>query len=176
MKAHTISAVTAVAVILAGCGKKSTSSGTTPTKELTMAASAATPVAQATMTAWQQGDKATAISSFLAAGWSVRPLFASDSTLSLTEDQFKSLSEADREAKSKDMMSQLGLLKQLAAAVAQAGIDSAAHGDSAQARKYLMSLEQFGTALNSPDYMKIVQLVGVGVKKRADAELAKIGQ
>jgi hypothetical protein len=128
------------------------------------------------MTAWQQGDKSTAISSFLAIDWSARPLFAPDSTLSLSEGQLKALSDADRQARSSEMMSQISSLKQLAAAVAQAGRDAASKGDSAQARKCFMSLKQCGTALDSADNLLMVQLVGQACKKMADTELAKIGQ
>jgi len=149
----------AVAILLAGCGKKG-----------------ATPVAQATITAWQEGDTARAVSNFVAADWSARPLFASDSTLSITEDQVRSFSEADSKKKAKDLGLQLDLLKKLAAAITQAGTNSAAHGDFAQARKYFMSLGQFGAAMNDPGHMKLVQMVGMTIKKNADIELAKVGQ
>jgi len=137
---------------------------------------AADPVTQPALTAWQQGDKSTAISSFLAIDWSARPLFASGSTLSLSEDQFKALSDADRQAKSSEMLRQISSLKQLAAAVAQAGRDAASKGDAAQARKSFTSLKQCGMALDSPDNLLIVQLVGQAFKKMADTELAKVAQ
>lgn len=128
------------------------------------------------MTAWQQGDKATAVSSFLAADWSARPLFAVGSTLSLSEDQFKALSDADRQVKSTEMMAQIDSLKQLAAAVAQAGRDAASNGDATLAQKYFTSLKQCGTALDSPDSLRLVQLVGQAFKKMSDKESAKTGQ
>ena len=178
MKIAIITGVMTTTILIAGCGKKngsSVSSATQPTAQ-TDAASSSSPVSQPALTAWQQGDKAAAVSSFLAADWSARPLFAAGSTLSLNEDQFKALSDADRQAKSREMMTQLPLLKQLAAAVAQAGRDAASKGDAPQARKYFTSLKQFGAALESPDYTLIVQLVGKGMEKTADTELAKIGQ
>src|SRR5688572_4315171 len=55
---------------------------------------------QAALSAWEAGDRTTAISRFSETDWSVRPLFPSDSTLALTEDQFKALSAADRNSKS----------------------------------------------------------------------------
>ena len=128
------------------------------------------------MSAWQQGDQSAAISSFLAADWSARPLFASDSVLSLTEDQFKSLSDADRQAKSGEMTKQLDSLKRLAAAVAQAGRDAASNGDTAQAQKCFTSLKQCGAALSSPDCLGLVQLVGKAFSRMADTGLAKMGK
>ena len=177
MKIQTISTLLAVSIVLAGCGNKNVSSDTSASsaKDQSSAASAATPVAQAAMNAWQQGDKAKAVSSFLEADWSARPLFPPDSPLSLTEDQFKSLSDADRQGKSNEMLPQISSLKALAGAVAQAGRDAAAKGDAAQARKHFTSLQQCGTALESPDCLSLVQLVGKAFKKMADTELAKVG-
>lgn len=168
MKTRTISAVLTVLLLLAGCGKKVSPPTSTP--------SAASPVAQPAMTAWQQGDKPTAIRSFVETDWSTRPLFPSSSTLSLKEEQFKALSNADRQAKSGEMMSQLDSLKHLAAAVTQAGRDAASKGDAAQARKYFTSVKRCGTALDSPDCLSIAQLVGQALKNMADTELGKLGQ
>jgi hypothetical protein len=175
MKIQTISAIMAACSILAGCGKKNTSSEPSPSppKDQTSAVSAI-PVAQATVAAWEQGDRSAAVSRFLEADWSARPLFPPGSPLSLSEDQFKSLSNAARQAKSNEMMPQIAALKAVGAAVAQAGRDAAAKGDAAQARKHFTSLRQCGTALDSPECLLMIQLVGKAFKKMADAELTKI--
>jgi hypothetical protein len=177
MKIQTIGTIMAVTILLAGCGKQNTSSGTSPSsaKEQTSTASAA-PVAQAAMLAWQHGDKSTAVSKFLDADWSARPLFPPDSPLSLTEAQFQSLSNTDRQAKSNEMLPQVSALKALAAAVAQAGRDAASKGDSAQAQKCFASLKRCGTALSSPDCLSLVQLVGKAFNKMADTEVATLGK
>jgi hypothetical protein len=141
-----------------------------------MAPAASSPVTQPVLAAWQEGDKPRAISLFVDSDWTARPTFASGMALSLSEDQFKALSEADRELKAKEMMAQLDLMKQLAAAVAQAGREAAANGDSVQARKCFTSLKQFGAALNVPDRLRLVQLVGQVSQKMADNELARIGK
>ena len=174
MKNTTIIGVMAATILIVGCGKKSPDSSTAPSPAKTDAA-AASPAAQPSLTAWQQGDKAAAVSNFLAADWSVRPLFTTGSALNLSEAQFKALSDADRETKSRDMTSQLASLKQLAQAVVQAGRDAAAKGDAVQARKDLTSLKQFGTALEGPESMLLVQLVGKSFVKMSDTELAKMG-
>ena len=137
------------------------------------------PILQPAFTAWQQGDASTAVRSFLAVDWSARPLFAAGSPLSLSDDQMHALraySEADYEAKSREVITELAQLKHLAKAVEEAGRDTASKGDVAQARKDFTSLKQFGTALDSPDYVQIVQLVGRASKKMSDIELARIGQ
>ena len=166
MKTTTITTVLAASLLLAGCGKKSASPSSPP--------STVAPVTQSAMTAWQQGDKTAAVTSFVETDWSGRPLFASGSALSLTEEQFKALSNSERQTKSSEMMPQVDSLKQLAAAVAQAGRDAAAKGDAAQARKHFAALKKCGAALDTSDSLALVRLVGQGMKKRAEAEMSKL--
>lgn len=98
MRTTTISAIFTVSLLLAGCGKKPTPSS--------FNSSTNAPVIESALTAWQQGNAAKAVSSFVETDWSSRPLFAASSTLNLTEDQFKALSDAERQAKSVEMTSQ----------------------------------------------------------------------
>ena len=72
------------------------------------------------------------------------------------------------------MRPQIDSLKQLAAAVAQAGRDAAAKGDVAQARKHFTALRECGAALDTSDSLAIVRLVGQGMKKRAETEMSKL--
>lgn len=126
------------------------------------------------MMAWQQGDKPTAVSRFLEADWSARPLFTRDSALSLTESQWQALSRAERATKSGEMLSELDAFKLLAVEVAHAGRDAVSKNDVVEARKCFTSLKQCGMALQSAQCLKLVQLVGGATQRRADAELAKI--
>jgi hypothetical protein len=177
MKMQTTSIVTAASILLAGCSKQSGSSGTASSSapEPGNAESAAVPVAKPAMTAWQQGDKSAAVSGFLAADWSAHPLFASDSALSLSENQLDALPLAELQAKSGEVVSQLDSLKGLARAVIQAGDDAVAKGDTTQARKCFTAVQQCGEALDSTNCLRLAQFVGQALKKRAQSELAKIG-
>ncbi len=74
------------------------------------------------------------------------------------------------------MMAQVDSLKKLGAAVADAGREAAAKDGKEQARKSFVSLRQSGTALDSPDCLAIVQLVGKAFKKMGETELAKFPQ
>ena len=74
------------------------------------------------------------------------------------------------------MMAQIASLKQLAQAVVQAGHDAASKGDTTQARNCFTAVRQCGMALEGPDCMQLVQLVGKAFEKMADSELAKIAQ
>ncbi len=133
-----------------------------------------TPVFEPIIQAWEQGNQADAISRFVAADWRARPLFAGNSALSLSENQFKALNDSARKAKSEEMLSRLAVLKQLAAAVSQAGRDTAAKGDGDQARRFFAALKQCGTDLESTDCMLMVRLVGKAFEKMADSETSKL--
>lgn len=171
----TLAAFALVGVGLTSCGQKTDSSGNPPPpKSQQDTTSATTPVMQSVLTSWHQGDKSAAVSRFLETDWSARPLFTPGSTLSLSEDQFKSLSEADGRAKSSEITMQVDELKQLAAAVAQAGRDAAAKNDLAQAVKTFTSLKDCGEALDRPDSSSIVKLTGRAMKRIAEGELAKL--
>ena len=74
----------------------------------------------------------------------------------------------------KELLPQLSAIRELAKAVVQAGRDAAGKGDSAQARKYFESLKQFGAAIESPEHLKMVEVVGRAVKQMADMELSKL--
>ena len=166
MKYAIITGFTAATILIAGCGKKidSASSSATPS-----------PASHPVLTAWQQGDKAAAVTNFMATDWNAHPLFASGSILSLREDQLKALSAADRKAKADEMMPQLLTFRDLAEAVGQAGKDAVAKGDIAQARKCFVSLKQCGTALDSPDYTRIVRQIGQAIQKLSDEDSAQLG-
>jgi hypothetical protein len=176
----TLAAFALIGVSLTGCSQQTDSSGNSPPPKGQQDITAATtPVIQPALTAWQQGDKATAVSRFLETDWSARPLFKPGSTLSMSEEQFKSLAETDASAaiaKSSEITAQVGELRQLALAVAEAGRAAAAKKDVAQAVKAFTALKQFSEALDRPESPTIVQLTGRLLKKRADGELAKLKQ
>jgi hypothetical protein len=173
MKYAIITGVMAATIFIVGCGKESPSSSATPPSA--QAAAASPPASHPVLATWQQGDKAAAVTNFLATDWSVHPLFASGSILSLSEDQLRALSAADRKAKADEMLPQLLTFRDLAEAVEQAGKDAASKGDIAQARKYFVSLKQCGTALDSPDYTFMLRQVGQAIQGLSDKDLAQTG-
>ncbi len=177
MKIRTMSIVTAASILLVGCSEQSSSSNeAAPLANEGITASVAVPVLQPAMTSWQQGDKSAAVSKFLEADWSARPLFPANSPMGLSLDQIKALSAAEKEAQAGQMASEVGLLNALLVAAMQAGDDAAAKGDTTQARKYFTALQQCGAVLASPQYPIIVQPIGQAFEARAKAKLAKMGQ
>lgn len=155
----------------AGCGKTGD-----PKPKASLPANHPPPVAEAILATWAQGDSAAAVRQFLETDWSARPLFAPGSAMNLSEAQFKALPTAEREAKAAEVQSHLATVRKLAGAVAEAGRAAAAKRDDAMARKHFAALEQLGGALDSPDSMVIVKLVGQALKKMATAETAKLPQ
>jgi hypothetical protein len=137
-------------------------------------------ITQPILTAWQQGNTSAAVSQFRDADWSARPFFVAGSTLNLTEEQFRSrfssFTPDEMESKRQEMMAPLDTLKRVGAAAAQAGRDAAAKEDLVAARKYFTSLLRCGEALDSPESLALLKLVGQGMKRRADAELATLRQ
>ena len=140
--------------------------------------------AQPALTAWQQGDRAGAVSTFLTADWTAGPLFAPDSMLSLTEAEFSGqmrplrmpgfMTTGGIEARRVQMTKELATMKQLAAAVAQAGRDAAATNDVASARKHFTSLQRFAAILDTTNSLAILRLDAQAIKRKADAELATL--
>src|SRR5215469_11173057 len=80
-----------------------------------------TPVLQPIFTAFQVGNTAQAVDLFTQANWSGRPIFPSGMALGLTDAQFKAIPESERKLKMNEMLTQLDLVKRLAAAISNAG-------------------------------------------------------
>jgi hypothetical protein len=154
---------------LSGCDRRGP-----PAKGDTPKATSQPTAIESILAAWEQGEHAAAVSRFLEADWSARPLFAPGSTMDLSEEQFKKLPAAERQACSPQVQVHLTALRELARTVAQAGRDAAAKNDVPAARKHFAAIQQCGQALDSPDSMLIVNLVGQALQKMAVAEAAKL--
>ena len=190
MKIGFLAGTAAALFLLAGCGQKvaptdnptppapapSNPPAATPAPTATALVNVATPVMQPILAVWQEGDRPRAVKLFLEANWNARPIFPAGMSVNLTEAQFAELSDADRQLRFNEITAQLDLIKHLASDVAQAGRDAAAKGDTEQAKKYFAALRQCGAAFDSPDRLKLLQMVGRTMKKIADNETAKIGQ
>lgn len=168
-KVLTIAGVVAATTLLVSCGKK-----TSPPESSAMPS---LPALEPALKAMLSGDKATAITVFLGADWSARPLFVAGSPLSRSDDQqheIRARSEADYHASSLAITTELTHLNQLKGLIRDAGSDAISKGDVAQAQKCFTALKQFGTALDRPEYTKMVQSEGRVSKKEADIGMQKI--
>jgi pantothenate kinase len=150
----------------AGCERKGSAPGNQAEPS-----TARTPLEQA-ISAWQQGDRAAAVSRFTEIDWSRGAAFSKNAASSLREKDLATLTPADRQRRMEEVMAQLKELKPLFSAVAQAGKDAAAKKDYAEARRCFTKLNQCGEALDTPDGLLIVKLVGRAAKKMAAKESA----
>jgi len=131
-------------------------------------------VMQQVLSVWRTDGEAAAVSRFLEADWSMHPLFTPGSILSVSEDEFAALPAAERNAKADEMLTQLGELRKLAAAVELAGVDAETKKDFDQARKCFDSLKQCGRALDTSGALLAFRLVGQAMEKKANAAAAAL--
>ena len=157
-----------VLISVGGCDRKSSPS------TASAAGGPKSGVAESVLTTWQQGDQAGAVKRFVEIDWTARPLFAPESVFNLSESQLQTLGASSRKAKLDQLMPQLDTFKKLARGVVEAGRDAAARKDTAYARKCFAAIRQSGQALEGPQSMRIVRLVGQAMTKMADTESAKI--
>lgn len=144
----------AIAVLLAGCGQRASSPPRpTPTTPLEVA-----------LASWHDGDQEAALQRFLETDWTTPPLFTPGSPLALKESDLRGLSQAQLKSDMEYVMAQLADLKRLAAAVRDTA-SAAEATDPAFAKRCRAQLYQCGAALDRPDRLKIVQLVGRAVRQ-----------
>lgn len=149
--------------------------GPPPPPPVASAPAANTPAAATpAVNAWQQGKKSDAIRLFVEADWSNRPLFPSGSAASLSEEEFRVLDHQEREKKLDALHARLRLLRELIRAVAEAGKNAAAQGNTVQARQYFSAIREFGGALNSSGYTDVLRGTGKGFVGTADSELQNL--
>lgn len=169
-------------VLSSGCGNKGPETKA-PGHEAAQAPGSIT--AESVIAAFKQGDRTGAIEKFVRVDWTRRPLFATDSLLNLSEEQFKEkilalrqaarpgavpLSKEEQELSEK-LMSEIRTLKELVRAVADEAKAAVARGDRATAHRYYTAIRECGQALQSQEFTQLVQLAGKGFVKLADEGL-----
>jgi hypothetical protein len=122
------------------------------------------------MKLWRVGKKAEATEKFMAVDMSQRPLFPTGSVLNYSEKQFVALPQAVRDKLSKEMLADIQVIKEICAHVKEASKSAASGGDNAKAEKGLAQLKKCGEALDQPDSLALLQMVGKGLKKTAAAQ------
>lgn len=158
MNIRSIAGIAAVTILLVACGKKQDT--TAPTMDVVL-------------NIWRQGNKAEAVNRFLETDWSKRPLFAPESTLSLTEEQLHALSDDDRQSRVKELEG-AGDIHHVAMAVQQAGLDAAKKNDLTQARRCFISLQQCGRALKTSNNQRLLQMFGQAMERIGDTNLEEM--
>lgn len=119
------------------------------------------------MTLWRASKKDEAVAKFGAVDFSRRPLFPTGSVLNYSEAQFIALPQAARDKLSEQMLEDISVLKGICALVRDTGRNALAQGDTDKSGKYTAQLKQCGDALNQPDSLALLKLVGKAIQKMA---------
>ena len=112
---------------------------------------------------WNSGKKDEAIQQFVAIRWDDPAAFQGIPILTMTEPQFATLSQVQRDQVAQQAQDLLKVIREMAKAVVATGDNMAAAGNAAGAKACFESVERFGQALAGPDHLSIVQLVGKAV-------------
>lgn len=170
----TFGMITLMAGLAAGCGKKnSVQSGADQSQHSSPAsASASASPLEAVLSQWQNGDHAGAVKRFIETDWKSGAVFSPGSALSRKESELPGMSAPAREKLVADVLAQLNVLKQLAGAVRDQGVATAAT-DQRLSRRCWLKLDECGAALDRPEGLKILQLTAQSIRKMAANEGAK---
>lgn len=122
---------------------------------------------------WKQGDGPAAVRRFVETNWSGGRIFPADSVLVLRETDFAALSAFERETKGAELRATVDELRDLARAVEETGL-AAGNQDPRQARACFESLRGFGRALDAPQGLLLVRMVGQAIEKKAVGHLVTL--
>ena len=111
---------------------------------------------------WSWGSKEAAIEKFLSFDWNDASLFPSGTALGYSESDFASLPKTQQRQLMREVEGTAKALKQMSLRVKQLGDQSRASANSAKAKICFNSVGQCGTALDQPNRLRILQLVGKG--------------
>lgn len=175
-----ITSCLAAAILLSACGKKAAapasgaqSPGASAPSEAA-SSSSAMPVSEPAISAMGEGNTDAAVRDFVNADWSARPLFTTGSSLNLSEAQFEAIPQAEREKNHEDVSGVINALRQTATATVRAAHEAAAKGDKETARKYLEAVKNCGQALDKPDRLNVLIILGQSMQRDADRELSHL--
>ena len=115
-------------------------------------------------------EREKAIECFLQAEWSSRPLFLKGSALSLSESEFVVLSNRQRKAASSFILAGVRDIRDLAMAVRKEGQKAKNRRDFDRASNCFEALQRCGVALDDPDGLLAVRLVGRVMQDMAQSE------
>ena len=125
---------------------------------------------------WSQGKETAATEKFIAIDWSREDLFPESSVFRLTEEQFVSLPEAEREKKKQEIWSvTIPPFRAICQHVLQTGQAAIGSKDYDKARRHLTAVRDCSHLFtDDPKALSIFQAVTRGYGRQAAEGLAKI--
>ncbi len=157
--------------LTAGCGEKNPAHSGPDRNQSSPATASATPLEEA-LSQWQTGNHAGAVQRFIEIDWKSAPAIRAGSTLSRKESDLPGMPAPEREKLVADVIAQLNVLRELAGAVRDHGVATAAT-DQELSRRCWSKLDECGAALDRPEGLKILQLTAQAIRKMAAKEGAK---
>jgi hypothetical protein len=126
------------------------------------------------LAAWNTGKKGEAVNKFLQLNWQDPSVFQGVPGLSMSEQDFASLSQVQRDQMSQRVQALSQNLRDIAKAVVASTDSFIASGNSVGAKARLDSVQQFGQALATPEHLQIIQLVGKAISGLAQEKLSAV--
>ena len=123
---------------------------------------------------WDRGDKDAAAKGFLSIRWNDPVTLANVPSMNLSEKQFQSLSQVERDRIMKSYAEvRTKLLIGIARHARSVGDNALAAGDKQTAKAYYEGILRCGQAFSSPDRLSLMKLDGDATQKMAQERLAK---
>lgn len=132
-----------------------------------VAASTASSGVEEVLRLWNAGKKDEALEGFLRVDFARRPLFPKGSPLGYSEKDFMALPRAVNEKMHAQILEEVRTMKGLAVHVKEAAAAARARGDGVRSEACLTQLKKFGAALEHPDSLALLQMVGKAFTKLA---------
>jgi hypothetical protein len=126
------------------------------------------------LAAWKAGKQGDAVNQFLQLNWQDPSVLQGIPALSMSEQDFASMSPAQRDQMSQQVQSLTQNLREIAQAVVASTDSFIASGNSTGAKARLDSVQQFGEVLAAPERLQILQLVGKAITALAQKKLADV--
>jgi hypothetical protein len=126
------------------------------------------------LVAWNMGKRGEAINDFLQLNWQDPAVLQGIPVLSMTEQQFAALSQAQRDQMNQQVQQLSQTFRDIGKAVVASADSFIASKNRAGARARLEAAQQFGQALAAPERLAIIQLVGKAIMSLAQEKLSNI--
>jgi len=123
---------------------------------------------------WYSGKRGEAVNQFLQIDWQDPAAFQGVPVFTMSEQQFASYAQAQRDAVSQQAQQLSQAARDLARAVIATTDTFVASGNTLGAKSRLEAVQQFGQALSAPERLQIIQLVGKAITQLAQEKLSGI--
>jgi hypothetical protein len=126
------------------------------------------------LSAWETGDKDRAVELLLSIPWDEPTRFSDRPLLSMTEQEFSSLSRSERNRHVEEAIKLVSRLKGLARHAIALGDKARSSGDKQRAKVYYEAVLHLGEAISNPDKLLILQQLGRGLVSIANEQLSTL--